>query len=267
MKAFILIIISFNLISCSVLPVAKEPTDQEINLQAATAYKEVKTKAKYSTNKEWNEMVQRVAKRIEQASGEPFQWEAVLIESDEINAWCMPGGKMAVYTGIMPVLKNEAALAAVMGHEVAHATLRHGKQRYARAIKENMTGAILGGAMILGGQLLCKTSTCKTLTTLGGAAAGFAVAFFDRKFSRDDETDADKTGQVYMARAGYDPSEAPKLWLRMNQAMGGKASPEWMSTHPSDENRRNNLNTWMSDAKNIYNQAPNKYGLGKNIIQ
>jgi predicted Zn-dependent protease len=253
------------LTSCSQLPIAKEPSEFEINEQAAKAYTELKSKSKFSTNKEWSEMVQRVAKRIEIASGEPFQWEAILIEGPEVNAWCMPGGKMAVYTGIMPVLKNEAALAAVMGHEVAHATLRHGKQRYARAIKGNMAGAILGGAMIIGGQMLCKTETCKTLSALGGAAAGFAVAFFDRKFSRDDETDADKTGQVYMAKAGYDPAEAPKLWLRMNAANGGKAPPEWMSTHPSDTRRRENLNQWMGDAEKIYSQSPNKYGLGKNI--
>ncbi len=265
MKKLINIFILITLASCSQLPITKEPSEADINLQSAKAYTEVKAKSTYSTNKEWNEMVQRVAKRIELASGEPFQWEAILIESPEVNAWCMPGGKIAVYTGIMPVLKNEAALAAVMGHEVAHATLRHGKQRYARAIKGNIAGAIIGGAMIIGGQVLCKTSTCKTLTGLGGAAAGFAVAFFDRKFSRDDETAADKKGQEFMARAGYDPSEAPKLWLRMNQAMGGKAPPEWMSTHPSDSRRRENLNLWMGDAQSIYSATPQKYGLGKNI--
>ena len=265
MKKIILLTLLFSLFSCANLPIAQEPSEQEINEQAAKAYAEVKAKAKYSNNREWNEMVQRVAKRIEVASGEPFQWEAVLIDSSEVNAWCMPGGKMAVYTGIMPVLKNEAALAAVMGHEVAHATLRHGKQRYARAIKGNMAGAIIGGAMILGGQMLCKTDTCKTLTALGGAAAGFAVAFFDRKFSREDESEADKAGQIFMARAGYDPTEAPKLWLRMNQASGGKASPEWMSTHPSDERRRDNLNSWMPEAQKVYSEAPNRYGLGKNI--
>lgn len=265
MRITILLLLTLSFFSCAKLPIAQEPSEQEINEQAAKAYTELKSKSKFSTNREWSEMVQRVAKRIEIASGEPFQWEAVLIESSEVNAWCMPGGKMAVYTGIMPVLKNEAALAAVMGHEVAHATLRHGKQRYARAIKGNMVGAVLGGAMILGGQMLCKTQTCKTLSALGGAAAGFAVAFFDRKFSREDESEADKAGQIFMARAGYDPSEAPKLWLRMNQAMGGKAPPEWMSTHPSDENRRNNLNNWMGEAQKVYSQSPNQYGLGKNI--
>lgn len=265
MKKIILLALIFSFYSCAKLPIAQEPSEQEINEQAAKAYAELKSKSKLSTNQEWSEIVQRVAKRIEIASNEAFQWEAILIDSPEVNAWCMPGGKMAVYTGIMPVLQNEAALAAVMGHEVAHATLRHGKQRYARAIKGNMAGAIIGGAMILGGQMLCKTETCKLLTGLGGAAAGFAVAFFDRKFSREDEIEADKSGQIFMANAGYDPSEAPRLWLRMNQAKGGKAPPEWMSTHPSDERRRDNLNNWMGEAQKVYLASPNKHGLGENI--
>jgi predicted Zn-dependent protease len=172
---------------------------------------------------------------------------------------------MAVYTGIMPVLKNEAALAAVLGHEVAHATKKHGKQRYARAIKGNLAGAVLGGAAVIGGQLLCKTEACKTLTGLGGMAAGFAVAFFDRKFSRGDETEADEEGQIFMARAGYDPAEAIKLWERMGAASGGKAPPEFMSTHPSDVTRRKNLSTWLPRAQKIYQTSPKKFGLGEVI--
>ena len=267
MKKIIIVFISFLLFGCSSvkLPGTKEPTDQEINAQALAAYKEVKAKSKISTNTEWNEMVQRVTKRIAAASGENFQWESVVIESPEVNAWCMPGGKIAVYTGIMPILKTEAALAAVLGHEVAHATLRHGKQRYARAAKENMIGMVIGGAAILSGQYLCKTNTCKALSGLGGAAAGFALTFFDRKFSRGDESEADKAGQMYMAQAGYDPSEAPKLWDRMSASHGGKAPPEFMSTHPSDATRKNALNSWMNEAQMAYSKAPKKYGLGAPI--
>jgi predicted Zn-dependent protease len=242
-----------------------EPSEDEINAQSAKAYEEVKAKSKISTNKEWTEIVNRVSSRIAKASGENFKWEWVLIESPEVNAWCMPGGKMAVYTGIMPILKNEAALAAVMGHEVAHATERHGKQRYARAVKGNIAGMVLGGAAILGGQLLCKTQTCKLLSGLGGAAAGFAVTFFDRKFSRGDESEADQVGQIYMARAGYEPSEAIKLWERMGAAHGGKAPPEFMSTHPSSERRRDDLGQWLPKASEVYSQAPQKYGLGVEI--
>lgn len=243
----------------------KEPTDAEINAQAAKAYTEIKAKSKMSTNAEWSAMVQRVAQRIAAASGENFQWEYVLIESPEVNAWCMPGGKIAVYTGIMPVLKTEGALAAVLGHEVAHATLRHGKKRYARAIQENMLGMIVGGAAIVGSQVLCKDTKCKLLAGLGGAAAGFAITFFDRKFSRGDESEADKAGQVYMAKAGYDPAESIKVWERMAANNGGKAPPEWMSTHPSDERRRANLQSWLPETQPLYAKAPRKFGIGDPI--
>lgn len=244
---------------------ASAPKEADINAEALKAYNEVKAKSKISTNKEWTDMLNRVAPRIAKASGENFQWEWMLIDSPEVNAWCMPGGKMAVYTGIMPVLKNEAALAAVLGHEVAHATKRHGKEQYARAMKQNVAGLVIGGAAILGGQLLCKTDTCKTLTGLGGAAAGFAIQFFSMKYSRDDETEADEYGQEYMARAGYDPAENIELWKRMGAANQGKAPPEFMSTHPSDVNRQANLKKWLPRAEDIYTKSPVKYGLGENI--
>jgi predicted Zn-dependent protease len=260
-KIIALIILVFSLLGCSSIGMS----DVSINSSAAKAYEEVKKKSKLSDNSHWRVIVQRVARRIEMASGERFDWEAVLIESPEVNAWCMPGGKIAVYTGIMPVLKTEAALAAVLGHEVAHATLRHGKQRYARAINQSLIRLASGVAVIAGGKLLCKTSLCKKLTTLGGVTAGFALTFFDRKYSRDDETEADKKGQLYMAMAGYDPSEAPVLWERMSQASGNQSIPEFMSTHPSAENRKARLKIWMSEAQEIYSNVPNKYGLGVEI--
>lgn len=262
---YISYLLLFFLFSCASAKKTLEPTEDDINAMALKAYEEVKAKSTISKNKDWTEMLNRVAPRIAAASGENFKWEWMLIESKEVNAWCMPGGKMAVYTGIMPVLKNEAALAAVLGHEVAHATKRHGKQRYARAIKGNIVGAVIGVGTAIGGQMLCKTDTCRKLTGLGGAAAGFAIAFFDRKFSRGDETEADLFGQEYMAKAGYEPSEAIKLWERMNAASGGKAPPEWMSTHPSDATRRKNLSDWLPKAETMYSNAENKYGLGEAI--
>jgi predicted Zn-dependent protease len=255
----------FTTSSCSSLPGGREPSDAEINGEAAKAYGEAKSKSKVSTNAEWTAMVNRVAQRISTASGANYQWEWVLLENPEPNAWCMPGGKIAVYTGIMPILKTEGALAAVLGHEVAHATKGHGKKRYARAIQENWAALIVGGGTILGGQLLCKTKNCKLLTALGGIAAGFGVAFFDRKFSRGDESEADQVGQLYMAKAGYDPAESIKLWERMGQAMKGKSPPEWLSTHPSDEHRKENLQKWLPDAEQLYGQAPKKYGVGTAI--
>lgn len=255
----------FFLISFGIAGCASKPKETDINSMALKAYQEVKTKSKISTNQEWTAMLNRVASRIAKASGENFQWEWMLIESPEVNAWCMPGGKMAVYTGIMPVLKTEAALAAVLGHEVAHATKRHGQERYARAANSNIAGVILGVGTAVGGQLFCKSESCRVLTGLGGAAAGFAVAFFDMRFSRTDETEADKFGQEYMAKAGYEPSEAIKLWERMGAASGGKSPPEILSTHPSDTTRSGNLSKWLPKAEALYNQSPQKYGLGETI--
>lgn len=241
-----------------------EPSDAQINAEAEKAYLEIKSKARISHHPVWEPMVQRVAQRIAQNSGEKFKWEYVLIESPEVNAWCMPGGKIAVYTGIMPVLKTEAALAAVLGHEVAHATQRHGKKQYARAMEESTWKVLIAGAAMIGGQLLCKDEKCKMLTGLGGAAAGIAIAFFDMKYSRTDETEADKIGQILMAKSGYDPSEAIRLWDRMG-AGGGQKPPELLSTHPSDENRKANLKAWLPEANQYYAQSPLKRGLGEAI--
>jgi predicted Zn-dependent protease len=264
MIKFFLCLSLFVTASCSSIG-GKEPTDAQINAEALKAYQEVRSKAKISNNAEATAMLNRVASRIAKASGEKFQWEWMLIESPEVNAWCMPGGKMAVYTGILPVLKTEAAMAAVLGHEVAHATMRHGKKQYARSIKQNVVGLVIGGATVVAGQLLCKTQTCKTLTGLGGAAAGFALQFFNMKFSRGDETEADQVGQRYMAQAGYEPSEAIRLWERMGAASKGKAPPEFMSTHPSDEHRRAALQGWLPQAEALYSRAPEQYGLGQSL--
>jgi len=255
----------FTSTSCSTLAQSQAPTETEINAESLKAYNEVKAKSKISNRKDWNEMVQRVSRRIALASGENFQWEAVLIENPEPNAWCMPGGKIAVYTGIMPILKTEAALAAVLGHEVAHATRRHGLKGYARAIEEQQTGLIIGAAAAVGGQFLCKTDDCRLMTGLGGAAAGIALTFFNRKFSRTDESEADSFGQVYMAKAGYDPVESISLWERMGASKNGAAPPEWMSTHPSDSNRRAQLSQSLPQAERIYQESSQKFGLGSQI--
>ena len=255
----------FSMVGCATGGVVREPGDFEINTEAAKAYREVKAKSKISNHVQWNAMVQRVVTRIAKASGENFQWESVLIENAEVNAWCMPGGKIAVYTGIMPVLKTEGALAAVLGHEVAHATLRHGKQQYARAMNTNLLGLIFGGAISVGGQLLCKTRECKLLTGIGGAAAGLAATFFTLKFSRGDESDADYYGQQYMAKAGYDPSESIYLWQRMAAAHNGKASPEILSTHPSYDNRQEKLKATLPIANKLYAASPQRYGVGESI--
>lgn len=265
LKSLFFIVVTMAVLGCSTLTESSTPSEAQINAEAAEAYAQIKTKSKYSQNREWNEMVQRVSRRIALASGENFQWEAILIENPEPNAWCMPGGKIAVYTGIMPILQNEGALAAVLGHEVAHATRRHGQKSYARAVQENQAGLVIGLASVVGGQLLCKTENCRILTGLGGAAAGLAVTFFNRKFSRTDETEADQVGQIYMAKAGYDPEESIYLWERMGAASAGKTPPEWMSTHPSDSRRRLQLQSWLPQAKQVYQTSSEKFGRGSHI--
>lgn len=240
------------------------PNEKQINAMALKAYNEVKQQAKPSSNAHWKSMLDRVARRIADSSGENFDWEWMLIDNPEMNAWCMPGGKMAVYTGIMPVMQNEAQLAAVLGHEVAHATKRHGKERYARAIKGNVAGLVIGGITAIGGQAFCKSKSCQLLTGLGGAAAGFAITFFDRKFSREEESEADEVGQKLMAKAGYDPSAAINFWTQMAKKGGGEP-PEFLSTHPSSGTRQKNLQKWLPSAEKTYQQAPQKFGLGEQV--
>jgi predicted Zn-dependent protease len=178
----------------------------------------------------------------------------------------MPGGKMAVYTGILPVLKTEGALAAVIGHEVAHATRRHGMNGYAQAIENQLATAAVAGIAVLAAEFYCESQECKALATIGGATGAMGLAFFERKFSRDDETDADRIGQIYMAKAGYDPAEAIEVWERMAQATGGNGGPEFMSTHPSNENRKQRLSQWLSETKPHYEKASQQHGIGENIF-
>lgn len=262
---FFLIFTFMILIGCATSPEQMNVSEAEINTESVNAYAQIKSKAHLSRNVEWNQLVQRVAQRIAQASGHNYQWESILIDSPEVNAWCMPGGKIAVYTGIMPILKTEGALAAVLGHEVAHATLKHGLQKFARAKQENYIGLIVAGASVIGGQFLCKTNNCRLLTSLGGVAGGFAITYFEYKFSREEETEADQQGQLYMVRAGYDPRESLKLWERMSSAKGNSAPPEFLSTHPSDEHRRENLNKWLPQAMAEYQHTTQKYGTGEVI--
>jgi len=242
-----------------------ESTEKQIDAESVKAYEDVKKKAKRSKDARLTAMVEKVSMRIAKASGYDFDWEVILIEENQPNAWCMPGGKMAVYTGILPILKTEGALAAVMGHEVAHATQKHGHQGYAKAISDQKKMLVLGILGIGASQFLCKTKTCKILAAGGIALAAFTAAFFSRKFSRGNETEADQVGQIYMAKAGYEPAESIKVWERMEAASGGKSPPEFMSTHPSNANRRAKLRSWLPEAKKEYSKADHHYGIGASI--
>jgi len=190
--------------------------------------------------------VQRVAKRIEAVAGRDkpaFDWQVTLIRKHEANAYCLPGGKIVVYTGILPVTGNDAALATVLGHEVAHATAEHAAERIER---QHLTRVAV--AIIAGGVAFTPRQYVRVAALLGAAGS--------LPFSRSQESEADHIGLVYMARAGYDPREAVAFWKRMRRASKGQEPPEFASDHPSDEHRIQRIESWLPEAERAYRPAP-----------
>lgn len=227
----------------------------------AQAYEQVKSDPKMRPSQDPREIepVKRVAARIVEAAkrskyaevAQQFQWEVTVIKDDKTaNAFALPGGKMAVYTGIFPMAKTEAGLAAVMGHEVVHALARHGAERMSQGQLTNaglqVVGAAAGAAG--GGGMLGQAA----MAALGvGAQVGVLLPF-----SRKHESEADYVGILLAADAGYDPRESIALWERMGQMSGGGAPSEFMSTHPSYETRIAQLKKWMPEAMAIYQTKP-----------
>lgn len=176
-----------------------------------------------------------------------FEWELSVVESPQVNAFCLPGGKIVVYTGILPVSRTEAGLSVVMGHEIAHALARHGSERMAQQKLINI------GQMAAAGSIadMDPAMQQKVMMAFGlGAKFGFQLPF-----SRDHESEADRLGLYMMAIAGYDPGEAPKFWVRMSEATKGGQPPEFMSTHPSHETRVSDLQTWQTDVRSFYDAS------------
>jgi predicted Zn-dependent protease len=185
---------------------------------------------------------QRVAKRIEAVAGRDkpaFDWKVTLLRKNEANAYCLPGGKIVVYTGILPVTGNDAALATVLGHEVAHATAEHAAERIER---EHLTK--VAAAIVAGGVAFTPRQYLRVAALLGAAGS--------LPFSRSQESEADHIGLVYMARAGYDPHEAVAFWKRMRRASKGKEPPEFASDHPSDAHRIERIQQWIPEAEAAY---------------
>jgi predicted Zn-dependent protease len=170
-----------------------------------------------------------------------YQWEYKLVENKEVNAWCMPGGKIVVYSGILPITKDEAGLATVLGHEVSHALANHGQQRMSAGLLQQLGGT--GVALATGGK---SAETQQLAMTAYGAATEIGGML---PFSRSHETEADQIGLTLMAIAGYNPEQAVVFWSRMASASGGNAPPEFMSTHPSDATRIANLKKLVPIAK------------------
>lgn len=229
---------------------------QEIQM-GAQAYNQVKSDPKMRLSQDPREVepVKRVAARIVEAAkrskyaemAKQFQWEVTVIKDDQTaNAFALPGGKMAVYTGIFPMAKTEAGLAAVMGHEVVHALARHGAERMSQGQVTNTLLQVAGAAIgMSGGNPMLGQATMAAL----GAGAQVGVLL---PFSRKHESEADYVGILLAAEAGYDPRESITLWERMGQTTGGGGPSEFLSTHPSHDTRIEQLKEWMPEAMAIY---------------
>ena len=231
-------------------------SNSEIIPMADQQYDSVVRTADLSNNQQQTAMVKSVGAKIQRAverymaennaSDElaGFQWEFNLIDDPNmVNAWCMPGGKVAFYTGIMPICQNEAGVAVVMGHEVAHAVANHARERMSQGLIANGLMGTLGAAL---GQNATLTKQLFFQAIGVGAQVGML------KFSRQHESEADRIGLIFMAMAGYDPHEAPRFWERMSSQSGGAEPPEWLSTHPSHGSRIKDLNKAIPEAMKYY---------------
>lgn len=224
-----------------------------------SAYNQIKSTTRQSNNTYWTGILQRVGNRIAAAANQPdFKWEFRLIESSEKNAFCLPGGKVAFYTGIFPVAQNEAGIAVVMGHEVAHATERHGGQRI--SVSLTAAGVSLGAMALTNAMMKDNSDTTKRLI-FAGLGIGTTIGVI-LPFSRSNESEADEVGLRYAARAGYDPREAPKFWGRF--ASEGSKVPTFLSTHPNSADRQKALEAQVSKVWDMYEKSP-KYGVGDKL--
>ncbi len=249
------------IVGCSTVPVTGRkqlniiPASQMLSMSYQQYGDFLKTN-KLSTNQQQSMMVKTVGTKIQHAveqfmaqkgladrlSG--YKWEFNLVESNEVNAWCMPGGKVVVYTGIMPIVQNDTGLAVVLGHEIAHAVAEHGSERMSQGLIAE------AGGMALDAALQSKPEQTKALwMTVYGVGAQYGALL---PYSRTHESEADHLGLIFMAMAGYDPHAAIAFWGRMAQASAGKAPPEFMSTHPSDQTRIDDLKKELPEAMTYY---------------
>lgn len=260
--ALSILLISFIMYSCATVPVTGRSQlavlpDSELNAMAFQQYDSVIRTAELSDNRQQAAMVKEVGNKIKNAvqkymrdnnlRGEldGYKWEFNLIEDDDVvNAWCMPGGKVAFYTGIMPICKDENGVAVVMGHEVAHAIARHGNERMSQGLFQQLGGVALSVALRNSREL-----TQQLLMTAYGAGSTVGVML---PFSRLHESEADRMGLIFMAMAGYDPREAPEFWRRMASTSQGGQPPEFLSTHPSHERRIADLQAAIPEAMEYY---------------
>lgn len=219
--------------------------EMELGLQS---YKEVLSSENLLRSGPEVDLVKAVGARIAKASeNDQFQWEYNVIKSDQQNAFCMPGGKVAVYSGIIPIAKNADGLAVIMGHEISHALARHGAERMAHSQLAQLGQLAVGMA-----SNEMEPAQRQMVMAAFGAGAQFGIML---PFSRSHESEADRLGLILMAKACFNPREAPEFWKRMAESQRTTNKPiEFMSTHPSDETRISNLNSWMPNAVKLYEE-------------
>ena len=248
----------FVLNSCSTAPITERRQlkiipEAKLNAQAAQIYEKIKEKEKMSDDLKTLNQIKEIGKKMENSIGEyfyqsevndptlNFDWEYILIDNKKVrNAWCMPGGKIAVYSGILDVTKNTNGLAAVMGHEIAHAVAKHSVERASRGMLLNTGTQLID---IFTGGKLSQVNRVSGMNTVGLLSQLGIMNPFNRK----QESEADYLGMIFSSLSGYDIRETVKIWERMKEFNKGKTPPEFMSTHPSTDNRIKNINEWTNE--------------------
>jgi predicted Zn-dependent protease len=244
--------------SCTTAPITdrkqlKIIPEAKLNAQAAEIYKKIKNKEKMSSDLKTLDLIKSIGKKMENSIDEyfsqnqienptnNFEWEYILIDNKKTrNAWCMPGGKIAIYTGILDATKNTNGLAAVMGHEIAHAVAKHSVERASRGVLLNTGTQLID---IFSGGKLSQVNRVTGMNTVGLLSQ---IGLMN-PFTRTQESEADYLGMIFSSLSGYDIRETVKLWERMKELNKGKEPPEFMSTHPSSNNRIKNLNNWIGE--------------------
>ncbi|MDC3257688.1 M48 family metallopeptidase [Candidatus Pelagibacter sp.] len=243
---------------CSTAPITERRQlkiipEAKLNAQAAQAYEKIKEKVKLSDDKKKLDEIKDIGSRMVNSIGEyfhseklddptlNFNWEYILIDNKKVrNAWCMPGGKIAVYTGILDVTQNTNGLAAVMGHEIAHAVAKHSVERASRGTLLNISTRIID---IASGGVISNVNRTTGMNTVGLLSQLGIMNPFNRK----QESEADYLGMIFSSLSGYDIRETSNIWKRMKEFNKGKAPPEFMSTHPSADNRIKKINEWTNE--------------------
>ena len=250
------LLLLFPLLGCATAPLTGRsqlilvPESTEIAL-GLKSYREILSNSKLCQDQRVVAMVREVGNRIALAADKPdYKWEFNVIQEDKmVNAFALPGGKVAVYTGILPYTKDSNGLAAVMGHEVAHVLIRHGGERMTTILLSQLGQAAMNIAL--------RDKDPKTINALNIGYGVTTTVGVLLPFSRKQESEADRIGLILMAMAGYDPSKALSFWKRIAEKKGKKSPPEFLSTHPADEKRIERMKQWLPEAMEYYRPASN----------